>query len=438
MAGARPLYRPVRPAMPDLSTVQYGVTQARPTFPSNPTPSATHPNSIQSLWAKARLIANSHLRKSRNDDLSLVGLPHELLLEIASHLPAASLICLALTCKTLFNVFSSPTLFTSLDLPAEQPSGFRLARMSKPFNYQPVRQDFLSTLERDLKAEWQLCSECFVLHPRSVFAEFETSITPWHRKYYKRHALDYRSCRHAQEFCTTINPIFTPVGIVDLCPCIKLTRRRKRCLESQLRQNAKARPREGDPPVAANYWWHQCQHSYCDGAFKLDIRIGVFLYDGTGSEALWACLEGIFSGSTRIVAEAPQTGRLGVLIDYRYTYPSSKSLKLSKRAPRLLCPHLILDVCIHLLLYCRKRHTLPNKVCSFCEALQYCKVCRMKVLNLREIGNTELEADMTTCTFQVERCLDDRLWSVQTVFPYYRRHTPLTRDFPHKLQWNWS
>ena len=253
---------------------------------------------------------------------------------------------------------------------------------------------------------------------------------PLLRQYYTRYALDYRSYRHERKHLgTKSSAIFAPVGIVDLCPCIKLTPRKKKYLETQLRQTAQSPPRGGNLPVAADFWWHQCQHSYNNGAVKLDIRIGIFLYNGTEREQ-WGKWCEFYTFKTNISSEPPQADRLGVLIDYCYTYPSSLTLQKLERSPRFLCPHLTLDGSIHTLLCCREGHNQPDTVCTWCKDLQYCEYCRTKVLNLREVENTEGAVDTKTCRFQVERCFDDRLWSIQTVFPFWRRHIPLLRSSP--------
>lgn len=164
--GRRDLIVPVRPLIPNLSTIEYRNTSARPSFPSKPTRPPTRPTSIQDTWAKAVYVATTYFKKSNNHETLLLELFPEMLLEVALHLPAASLASLALTCRTLFYTYSSPAIFTRLELPTEQPLNISSVRMSKPLNYQPVRLEFLSFLERDLKGEWQLCSECFILHLR--------------------------------------------------------------------------------------------------------------------------------------------------------------------------------------------------------------------------------------------------------------------------------
>ena len=397
--------------MPNLAGIQY-----RPS-PSIPLASRQiSPVQTKKLWFKGRELLVSIFGHRKNSPF--LALPAELILLIASELPDASRASLALTCRALLSINSDSTLFRGLQFPPEQPLEFQSTRMSRAQIYQPARWEFLRFLERDLNSKWYLCSECFTLHPRQMFTEYQKSIVPWLKDYYKSKGSDFRSCRHGRKnLCSERKPSFAPSGIVDLCPCIKMTFGKKRQIEARLREDVRKTCGNGRP--AADFWWHECRHIY--GDIELGLRIGLFLYDGTESNRFNVkCI----TTKTNIFTMPPRIGDLGVLLEYRHTSPSA-SLRTS---PRLLCPHRKLDTAIQDLLRCRERHVRPGTVCVWCRSIQYCQYCRTKVLDLSKTENTS--AGIICCSYRVERCLDNDLWPMQTVFPFARRQVPLQRRSP--------
>ncbi|KAI4106857.1 MAG: hypothetical protein LQ339_002829 [Xanthoria mediterranea] len=148
-------------------------------------------------------------------------------------------------------------LFQAFLFPAQQPHDFWTRRMSKPGVYQPTRWEFLRLLERDRwGGDWLLCSECFTLHPKRMFAPYQESIVPWLRHYYEAHDSDFRTCRHGRGLRS--RPAFSPSGIVELCPCVKMTVGKKRLMEAWLRQKQGRSKRKGP---AADFWWHDVDTS---------------------------------------------------------------------------------------------------------------------------------------------------------------------------------
>lgn len=401
-------FEPVGALMPNLAGILYK--------PSHFTPCASHPippAETKKVWSKIKwrrlLLSYSGNKK----DSPLLALPPELLLLIASELPDASRASLAVTCRALLSTYSDSTLFSGLQFPPEQPREFQSTRMSKPQIYQPARWEFLRFLERDLNGRWYLCSECFTLHPPQMFAEYEKSIVPWLKDYYKLKGSDFRSCRHGRKnLCLKRHASFAPSGIVDLCPCIKMTIGKKRQIEARLREDA--RKTYGNDHPAADFWWHKCRHIY--GDIELELQIGLFLYDGR--EATRHSARHITT-KTNIFTMPPRAGDLGVVLEYRHTYPSM-SLRTS---PRLLCPHQNLDTAIQDLLRCRETHIMRGTVCGWCKSIQYCQYCRTKVLDLSKAENAS--TGIVCCSYRVERCLDNNVWPMQTVFPFVRRQVPL-------------
>lgn len=401
----------VEAVMPNLAGIQYRPSQSTP-FVSRPVP----PAETKRLWSKRwRLLVSVFGNKK---DSSLLALPPELLLLIASELPDASRASLALTCRASLAINSDSTLFKGLQLPPEQPLEFRSARMSRAQIYQPARWEFLRFLERDLNGKWYVCSECFTLHPPQMFAEYEKSIVPWLKDYYKLKGPEFRSCRHGRKnLCAERNIAFAPSGIVDLCPCMKMTIAKKRQIEARLREDA--RKTHGNDRPAADFWWHKCRHIY--GDIEVELQIGLFLYDGTESTRFGIrCV----TTNTNIFTMPPRAGDLGALLEYRHTYPSTSW----RTSPRLLCPHRNLDNAIKDLLRCRETHARPGTICAWCRGIQYCQDCRTKVLDLSKAENAS--ASITCCSYRVERCLDNNVWPMQTVFPFARRQVPLQRRSP--------
>lgn len=432
----RKLWLPDRLIMPDLTGIQY-----RPA-PSKPLASHSIPNPLvetQTLWFKARrllflmfgnpfkacvsILKNPLASSFRNEkDAYLLGfhneknshllaLPSELLLIIMFELSDASRASLALTCKGMLSFYSdfNSTPFSKIQFPSEQPLVFQSAEMSTPQSYQLTRWEFLRFLERDLQGTWYLCSECFILHPRRMYWEW---IVPMYMGYYNLRNPEIRTCRHwRKDLCTRRDSLYAPSGIVDLCPCIKLTMGKKSQIEARLREDAGKI--HGNNRPAADFWWHKCRHIYDD--LEVELQIGLFLYDGTEctNKMRWLTLE------SRIFNGPPLIGNLGALLEYRLTFPSNSEAN----CPRLLCPHGHLFKSIRYLLECRETHRKSDRVCRLCSCVQSCEQCRTKVLNLRRDVN--IQTNMTSCSFKVERCLDGNLWPMHTVFPFARRQVPL-------------
>lgn len=404
------LFKPVGPILPTIASIHYIPSQHPPlaTLASTPIP----PAKKKALWSRRRLLNSIFSSKK---DSPLLTLPSELHLLIASKLPDASRASLALTCIALSATILSLAPFRGLQFPSEQPPEFQSARMSKAQIYQPARWEFLRFLERDLKGKWYLCSECFTLHPRQMFAAYEKSVVPWLKDYYKRKGSDFRSCRYGRKnLCRHRNVSYAPSGIIDLCPCIKMTIGKKRQIEARLREDALK-----NQSSAVDFKWHRCQHIY--GDVELKIRIGIFLYDGTErTRTMNRCA----NDKTNILSMPPRIGELGVVLECLHTFPS-KSLGAS---PRLLCPHQNLDTASQALLRCRKRHVVPGSVCELCQSIQCCEYCRTKIFYF-DI-NENVSAGITNCYYRVERCLDNNVWPMHTVFPFARRQVPLQRRSP--------
>ena len=120
-------------------------------------------------------------------------MPMELLLNVFSLLELPSQVCLAMSCKGLYQLFGSVLQADDLCFP-------RLSSRKGGAKKYHRRMTLLTQLE---DSRWACCAGCQKLHPRKEFESFSMSQYP-HR----------REC-------------MSWAGLVDLCPCITLTPRDK-------------------------------------------------------------------------------------------------------------------------------------------------------------------------------------------------------------------
>ena len=120
-------------------------------------------------------------------------MPMELLLNVLSLLELPSQVCLAMSCKGLYQLFGSVLQADDLCFP-------RLSSRKGGAKKCHRRMTLLTQLE---DSRWACCAGCQKLHPRKEFESFSMSQYP-HR----------REC-------------MSWAGLVDLCPCITLTPRDK-------------------------------------------------------------------------------------------------------------------------------------------------------------------------------------------------------------------
>lgn len=340
------------------------------------------------------------------DYFPLLALPPELILLISAKLPYLSRAYFALTSKALFSITSDPMLFEGLKLPPESTLHLTLERTSQPQLYQPMRWEFLRVLESYLNGSRYLCSECFTLHRRKVFTNHD---------YYQLGDSDLKSCRHEDIRLGNVwNDTYAHSGIVDICPCIKMTFAKKRRIEAWLREKAQDTGSDGHP--ARNFWSHECRHTY--GEIKVEMQVALFLYDGT---ELAQFGPNCISGDPTTLNSQPMRGQLGAVFKYRHIFPTASE----QRSPRLLCPHRLLDTAIKDLVRCRARHGISQTSNVLCRNIEYCYPCRTKILDLCNVEDST--AGTTCCSYRVERCFDDAFWPYQTVFPSERQKLPLQR-----------
>ena len=256
--------------------------------------------------------------------------------------------------------------------------------MSDPQLFQLGRWEFLRLLERDIGDRWLLCFDCFMLHPRHVFVKPKTPLVHWLKSC--GGLLDYqsppRSCRYLSR--TTPNQegsSFSLSGVVDLCPCVRLTPAKRDCVcahRDDIIQNG--------PRGRNNHGGHSCLQIYDD--IELKIKLVSFFYE--------------------------QDGGLGFRIQYHCKSPFDSS----SVCPRMICPNISLDTLIKTFSQCRELHS-ENVVCTRCKGLQCCPECHTTVF--RFVKDTESISRMITYTVNLERRLDEKVWNKHVVFPFARQ-----------------
>ena len=322
------------------------------------------------------------------EPLGISLMPIEIILIIARNLPPSSRAPFALTCTRFWDAMPRRAIWP-LDEPRERlgmlkelPSNFQESTMSDPQLFQPGRWEFLRLLERDIGDKWLLCFDCFMLHPRHAFSKPETPLMHWLKSCggLLHYQSPPRSCRYPSR--TRPNKevsSFSLSGVVDLCPCVRLTpakRDRVRAHHDEIVQNGhRGRNHHGG---------HSCLQIYDD--IELKITLVPFFYE--------------------------QDGGLGFRIQYRYRIPFDSS----SVCPRMICPHISLDTLIETLSQCMHPE---NVVCARCKELQCCPQCHTTVF--RFVKDAESTSKTITYYVNLERRLDEKVWNKHIVFPFARQ-----------------
>ena len=342
------------------------------------------------------------------DPLTLPLMPVEILLIIASNLPPSSRAPFALTCKRFWRGFRSPVSTTGstthdrterlgLGIPREMPGNFHELTMSDPQLFSPERWEFLRLLEKDISDTWLRCSDCFVLHPCHAFVRPKMALMPWLKSCCGGRFGSQsppRSCRYLSRAAPDrVAGSLSLSGIVDLCPCVRLTpaKRERVCADrDKITQNG---------PFGKNSrYGHTCLHVYDD--IELKINITPFFYK--------------------------QDGGLGFRIHYLRTNPIDSSTV----CPRMSCPHLSLDTLIKTFSQCRDLHS-EKVVCSRCRWVQRCPECHTTVFGF--FKDTEPIGGTVSYHVNLERRLDEKAWSKHVVFPFARQRQYESRQT--RLSW---
>lgn len=340
----------------------------------------------------------SPVRRNKGEESGrciLLELPTELLFHIASYLDLLSEASFALTCRRFFAISSSALLSETLRFSKDFAPLFHHYKNEQ--NFSTERWRFLKLLE---DKKWRLCSRCLKLHPSNAFPPKEL----------KRGA-EVRMCNLGEL-----------AGVVDLCPCKKLTFRDKLDLIDQLRARQEVLQVMTSPLVhglSERFCWHSCVENYGKTQLKIEIY-----------------------------PEFDEAGRLLVRTEYHLSTEPTALGKEQHMTPRFGCAHRSMDLWLSSVcqtLYCH----LYDSFCTSCKRISACSTCDTILKCPKKRPYYCAEANQATYFFWTQRCLGkataypDRAWAVQRIHPAdnfitwdncrelcpwtIREHPPLTR-----------
>ncbi|KAJ5826181.1 hypothetical protein N7474_003319 [Penicillium riverlandense] len=312
-------------------------------------------------------------KRQREDGPSrchLLELPTELLLEIISHLTLLPEAALALTCKRMFAISGEILASKSLRFSRDFAPLFHHYRNGH--NYVTPRWQFLTLLEN---SRWRLCSKCLKLHPRAAFLPRELRRKP-----------DNRTCNVGEL-----------AGIVDLCPCKKLTFRDKMDLVDHLRVRqvtlAALNSQFGNS-VTDRYCWHSCTEQYG----PTELKVALF-------------------------PEINEENQLVIRTEYHLTTEPGQVGKEECMTPRFGCAHRSVDLwlsSVYQTTVCR----LYDSFCASCKRISVCSACNTTLKCPRKQPlNTDKSGKRATYSFWTQRSLGsissvpDQDWAVQRIHP---------------------
>jgi F-box domain len=299
----------------------------------------------------------------------ILDLPTELLQEIASHLGPVSAACLALTCKRLFVVSGAVLHLESLRFNRDFGPLFHHYKSSQSFTTD--RWGLLVKLEDQ---KWRACSKCLKLHPPGAFLSKALRQKP-----------ENRTCN-----------LGDLAGVVDLCPCKKLTFQDKVNLVTHL----KAREHLAKVPntVFGNrprdpYRWHSCVATYG----TTELRVDIF-------------------------PELDETGRLLVRTEYHlYVEPCEQGTQ-PHITPRFGCPHQAVEVWLIGVCETSSCH-FREAGCPECTRISICGSCGTMLTCPKKRASYCAKTQKALFSFNTLRCLGktatvpDKQWAVQRAHP---------------------
>jgi hypothetical protein len=297
------------------------------------------------------------------------NLPPEILVSIIQRLPLVSRASLAMTCRAMYNLLQGDLRSKELQFPTET-----LGTTFTPLYDRRWR--WVCRLQND---KWLACSSCYKLHP---FTHFR----PNQILFGKNRS---RVCHLGRQS-----------GILDLCPCRKISFQDKLRLVRDLGQQNQ-HPQELRQPLAK---------SPSDTPAK------------TGKTCSWHCCSkvyGDFAWETHISPHIMTDGNLHlrVLCRARWTHSPQRA-----PMPRGVCPHrLFLDDALDALYYWRRGYTTVQAPLK-----EYnCFVCNThaSVFGSRDGGTTlhrwEIDRNLGSASG-----LPDEIWNSQTACPWGRKSIP--------------
>lgn len=325
--------------------------------------------SLRRLATKLRLLSTATKSNGIESKCFLLALPTELLLQIASYLSVAEEACLALTCKRLYAIFGAALGSEFLHFARDFAPMFHHYRNGHTF--EAIRWQFLGFLEN---SRWRACGMCLKVHPKRAFSARELRTAPERRK------------------CD----VGDLAGIVDLCPCKKMTFRDKIQLVDHLKLRQGVIDVLGDQARSTKphrYCWHSCFQKY--GSTELKIKI----YPKLGDD-----------------------DQLYIRTEYELSLGRTHLTKEEYMTPRFGCAHRSLD--LWLFSVCQSAVcSIPEPLCSSCKRITRCGTCNTRLRCIRKRPSQHAKSDRETYTFLTERCLGrsarqpDKSWAMQRTHP---------------------
>lgn len=297
-------------------------------------------------------------------------LPTEILLEIVSHLTVLPEAVFALTCKRMYAISGAVLSSKSLRFPRDFAPLFHHYRNGH--NFVTPRWQLLTLLENP---RWRICSKCLKLHPRSAFSSRDL-----------RRKAENRTCN-----------IGELAGIVDICPCTKLTYRDTLDLIDHLRIRKitlqALKSEFGSMVHDDRYLWHSCSENYGPS----EMKISVF-------------------------PELNDDDQLMIRTEYQLTTESGQVGKEEHMTTRFGCAHRSVDLwvsSVHQTTICR----LFDTFCSSCQRISVCAACNTTLKCPRKQPYHSDGSNRVTYSFWTERCLGgaspvpDATWGSQRIHP---------------------
>ncbi|OKL56816.1 hypothetical protein UA08_07959 [Talaromyces atroroseus] len=300
----------------------------------------------------------------------IIDLPTELLALISAQLDPLSEACLALTCRRLLLISGASLASECLGFKKDFAPLFHHYRSSQSFATERWK-----LVERLEDGKWLACSQCLKLHPRTAFPPKELRRSP-----------TTRMCNLGES-----------AGLVDLCPCVKLTFQDKANLVKHLRQRELLTrlPSSifGSRGYDERYLWHSCTASYG----STDLKIGIY-------------------------PELRDDGKLYIRTEYRMEMEPNMLGKEKHISPRFGCAHRSMDLWLYSVsqtLYCHRYDTF----CSACKQISGCSRCDTTLKTPQRRPHHCPETNKVSYFFWTQRCLGsstdipDKEFAAQRIHP---------------------
>ncbi|KAL1869010.1 hypothetical protein Plec18167_008012 [Paecilomyces lecythidis] len=321
---------------------------------------------------KRASLKRSPARRNRGEETNgclLLDLPTELLFHIASYLDHLSEATFALTCRRLFAISGAALGSEKLRFDKDFAPLFHHYKNEQSFATE--RWKLMRLLEDN---KWHLCSKCLKLHPSDAFPSKEL-----------KRSSEVRTCN-----------LGDLAGIVDLCPCKKLTFRDKLDLVDQLKAREGVLQAMGSSVIHGppeRYCWHSCVSQYGKTEMKIEIY-----------------------------PELDEAGRLLVRTEYHLSTEPTALGKEQHMTPRFGCAHRSMDLWLSSVcqtLYCH----LYDSFCTSCKRISVCSSCDTVLKCPKKRPYYHAETKQARYFFWTQRCLGkdttcpDRHWAAQRIHP---------------------